>query len=91
MVAVALSVVTLFVAERVAPKWGEFFGLEGTACTCLGYIVYEYPLSVLINKVIDFIPGLNKIDLDLDTLSTKIGILGDPAVIGLFVGGFWAL
>ncbi len=88
LVTLALSVVTLFVAERVAPKWGEFFGLEGTACTCLGYIVYEYPMSVIINGIIDRIPGLNKIDLDLDTLSKKIGILGDPAIIGLFVGAF---
>lgn len=91
LVAVALSVVTLFAAEKVAPKWGEFFGLDGTACTCLGYIVYEYPMAAAINWVIDHIPGLNKIDLDLDTLSQKIGILGDPAIIGLFVGGFLGL
>lgn len=91
LVAVALSVVTLFAAEKVAPKWGEFFGLDGTACTCLGYIVYEYPMAAAINWVIDRIPGLNKIDLDLDTLSQKIGILGDPAIIGLFVGGFLGL
>lgn len=88
LVSLSLSVVTLFVAERVAPKWGEFFGLEGTACTCLGYIVYEYPMSRLINWIVDRIPGLNKIDLDLDTLSQKLGILGDPAIIGLFVGAF---
>ncbi len=88
LVTLGLSVVTLFAAQKVAPKWAEFFGLDGTTCTCLGYIVYEYPLSTAINWVIDRIPGLNKIDFDLDSLSQKIGILGDPAIIGIIVGAF---
>ncbi|OFK23420.1 PTS transporter subunit IIC [Olsenella sp. HMSC062G07] len=88
LVTLALSVIDLFIAEWCAPQWGEFFGLEGTACTCLGFIVYEYPLAMLINKIIDVIPGINKIDLNIEKLSSKIGILGDPAIIGLFVGLF---
>lgn len=91
LVTLALSVIDLFVAERVAPAWGTYFGLEGTACTCLGYIVYEYPMAWLINKILDAIPGINKIDFDLDRLSEKIGFFGDPAVIGLFVGLFLSL
>lgn len=88
LVALALSVITLFIAEKAAPKWGEFFGLEGTTCTCLLFISYEYPMAVGLNWLMDHIPGINKIDLDLDKLSSKIGVLGDPAIIGLFVGGF---
>lgn len=88
IVTLALSVITLFAAERVANKWGSFFELEGTTCSTLGFIVYEYPFAWLINRVIDHIPGLSKIDFDLDVLSQKIGILGDPAVIGVIVGVF---
>lgn len=91
LVTLALSVVDLFAAEKIAPSWAEYYGLDGTACTCLGYVVYEYPMSWLINKIIDHIPGLNKIDLNIDKLSSKIGILGDPAIIGLFVGLFLGL
>lgn len=91
LVTLALSVVDLFAAEKIAPSWADYYGLDGTACTCLGYVVYEYPMSWLINRIIDHIPGLNKIDLNLDKLASKIGILGDPAIIGLFVGLFLGL
>lgn len=87
-VTIALSVVTLFFAQWVAPKWGEFYGLEGTTCTTLSFTTWAYPISVLINKIIDLIPGLNKLDMDMDKLGSKLGILGDPAIIGLVVGAF---
>ena len=87
-VSLGLSVATLFIAEKVAPKWSEFFGLDGTTCSTLSFVSYEYPMAYAINWIIDHVPGLNKIDLDLDKLSSKIGILGDPAIIGLIVGAF---
>lgn len=88
LVTLALSVVTLFFAQWAAPKWGEFFGLEGTTCTTLSFAVWVYPISVLINKIIDKIPGLKKLDLDMDKIGGKLGVLGDPAVIGIIVGAF---
>jgi PTS system galactitol-specific IIC component len=36
LVTLALSVVDLFAAEKIAPSWAEYYGLDGTACTCLG-------------------------------------------------------
>lgn len=91
LVAVALSVVTLFAAEKVAPKWGEFFGLDGTACTCLGYIVYEYPMAAAINWVIDHIPGLNKIDLDLEPFPKKSVSWATPRLSACLWAAFWVL
>lgn len=88
LVTIALSVVTLFFSQWAAPKWGEFYGLEGTTCTTLAFAAWIYPISVLINKIIDLIPGLNKLDLDMDKLGSKLGVFGDPAVIGLVVGAF---
>lgn len=37
LVTLALSVVALFFSEWLAPKWGKFFGLEGTTCTTLAF------------------------------------------------------
>lgn len=88
LVTLALSVVALFFAQWLAPKWGKFFGLEGTTCTTLAFCAWIYPISFLFNKVIDHIPGLNKIDVDMSSIESKLGMFGDPAIIGLVVGAF---
>lgn len=91
LVAVGCGIVALFFAQWLAPKWGEFYGLEGTTCTTLAFCAWVYPITFLINKLIDFIPGLKKVDINVDKIGKKLGIFGDPAVIGLFVGVFLAL
>ncbi|MCI6660543.1 MAG: PTS transporter subunit IIC [Peptoniphilaceae bacterium] len=91
LVALACGILVLFFAEKLAPQWGEFFGLEGTTCTTLAFSAWVYPITRLINKGIDFIPGLNKLDADFDKIGEKLGILGDPAIIGLLVGAVLSL
>ena len=86
IVTVGLSILTLFIAEKVAPHWEKVFGLAGTTCSTLSFISYMWPLAIIINKIIDVIPGLNKFELDLTSLQSKIGFFGNPAFIGLIVG-----
>lgn len=81
LVAVACGVAALFFSQWLAPKWGEFFGLEGTTCTTLAFCAWVYPITYGINWIIDRIPGLNKIDVDMDKIGEKLGILGDPGCI----------
>ena len=88
LVTIALSVITLFFAQWAAPKWGQFFGLEGTTCTTLSFVAWAYPISVLINKIIDLIPGLKSLDLEMDAVESKLGVFGKPAIIGIVVGAF---
>lgn len=88
IVTVGLSVVSLYFAEKIAPAWQEYFGLEGTTVTTLSYITFAWPVGIIGNKLIDLIPGVRDIDLSLDTLQEKAGVLADPAVIGLLIGGF---
>lgn len=85
-VAVVLSVLALFVGDWIAPKWQDQFGLEGTTSTTLIHTAWTLPVALIINKIIDFIPGLNKLDISLDKLHKRIGILGEPVVIGAIVG-----
>lgn len=87
-ITVALSIITLFVAEKIAPKWQSYFGLEGTTCTTFSFLTLAYPVSWAINKIIDRIPGLNKVDISMEKISNKLGFFGDPATIGLIVGIF---
>lgn len=91
LTAVGCGVAALFFAQWLAPAWGEFFGLEGTTCTTLAFCAWVYPITYGINKVIDHIPGLRNVDINVDKIGKKVGVLGDPAIIGLLVGTFLAL
>lgn len=88
IITVALSVISLFVGQLIAPKWQEYFGLEGTTCSTFSFITFMYPLSWAINKLVDLIPGVRDVDISMDKLSKKLGLFGDTAFIGLIVGIF---
>ncbi|MDR1853065.1 MAG: PTS galactitol transporter subunit IIC [Propionibacteriaceae bacterium] len=86
--AVFLGIITLFFAQWIAPKWESFYGLEGTTCSTFSFITYAYPLGWLINWLFDRIPKVRDIDVSLEKISDKLGVVGDPAFIGLVVGIF---
>lgn len=81
----------LFFSEWLAPSWQEFFGLEGTTCTTLSFAAWIYPLTYLMNKIIDKIPGLNKLDINVSKLGDKLGVFGDTTIVGAFVGLFLSI
>ena len=85
-VTVTLSVIALFVGDKTAKMWQDYYGLEDTTCTTLIHTGWTLPIAWILNKIIDFIPGLNKLDLSVDKVSQKMGIFGEPIVIGLMVG-----
>ena len=60
--------------------------MAGITCSTLSYIGTTFPLATLFNKIIDCISGLNKIDVNMDKIESKLGFFGDPAVIGVVVG-----
>lgn len=85
-VAVTLSVVALFIGDLIAPRWQQYYGLEGTTCTTMIHIGWTLPFAWLVNKIIDFIPGLNRLDVDLASVQKRLGVFGEPAIIGVIVG-----
>lgn len=85
-VTVILSILALFVGDWIAPMWQEYYGLEGTTCTTIIHTGWTLLVGIILNKIIDFIPGLNKLEMNLERLNKRIGVLGEPVVIGAFVG-----
>lgn len=85
---VVISIVTLYLSQWIAPKWGEHYGLEGTTCTCFSFIALTYPIAWALNKVMDHIPGINKVNVDMNKIQQRLGFFGDPAIIGLIIGIF---
>lgn len=94
-ISLATSVIALYLSQLFASKskWEEYFGLEGTTCTTFDFITGAWWVFELINKVIDLIPGLNKLNLNMQERETdsKWSILGEPVFAGLFVGILLAL
>lgn len=88
IVTVVCSIISVLVAEVIAPKWQDYFGLEGTTCSTFSFITFMYPLSWVVNKIIDKIPGLKDADLDMDWLESKLGVFGESCFVGLIVGVF---
>lgn len=86
LVTILMSVIALFVGDRIASRWQSYFGLPGTTCTTVNLIAWTFPLALLVNKVIDFIPGLNRLNIHIDQVNKRLGIIGEPIIIGLFVG-----
>lgn len=88
VVTVACAIVTLFVAQKIAKPWQEYFGLEGTTCSTFSLTALCYPVAAAVDWLIERIPGLNKVNVSLEGLSGKLAFFGHPEVIGLVVGLF---
>ncbi|WP_119325461.1 PTS transporter subunit IIC [Companilactobacillus musae] len=85
--AVITIIVTLVGADRSQKKVEAFYGkdLEGISIPqafCVSFI----PFAVIVNWIVDRIPGLNKVDIDADKMKEKFGVLGDPIVLGVIIG-----
>ncbi len=68
-----------------APLMVDYFELEGLTVPH-GTASWMAPVACAADAVIDRIPGLNKIDISADTLQEKVGVLGEPIVIGGILG-----
>ena len=83
---VVLSVLACVAGYAGRKRWQEQFGLEGTCCSTLSYCLWHAPWMKVCNIIFDKIPGLNKVDVNIEGLNKKIGVIADPCFIGLFVG-----
>lgn len=55
--------------------------------TCSHYMTIQAAILNPINKLLDKIPGINKINMNADQLKEKIGVFGENSVMGFLVGG----
>lgn len=49
---------------------------------CQGFV----PFALVINKVLDKIPGFDKLNIDAEGMKRKFGIMGEPLFLGVVVG-----
>lgn len=84
--AICCYILTLIMADRTAERFQNFYeGMDGISIPqpfCQGFV----PFAIIINKVLDLIPGFSKLDIDAEGLKKKFGVLGEPLFLGVIVG-----
>lgn len=90
VLAVVSAVINMAIIFKLA-DWtqkdvSEVLGLEGISLPALqttGWAVLGYPMNWLIDKI----PGINKINWTTEKIQQRLGIFGEPMMMGLIIGG----
>lgn len=80
-----LYLIAFIIADKTAPTIEKMYGIKGVAfvhATCGIYV----PIGILVNTIIEKIPGLNKIDLSPESIISKLGMLGHPITLATILG-----
>lgn len=89
--AACLAMAIIFkIADFSQPYVEKFFGIPGISIPHIestGWALIGIPL----NKVIDRIPGIRNIDWTPEKIQKKLGVLGEPSILGLIIGAILAL
>ena len=86
--AIVCYVITLVMADMTAEKFKSFYGKDMEGISMPQPFVQSFtPFAIVIGKVLDKIPGFSKLDIDAEGMKKKFGVLGEPIVLGVIVGG----
>lgn len=84
--AIICYIITLVIADLTTRKFQGFYkDMEGISIPqpfCAGFV----PFAWGINKLLDKMPGMEKLEIDAEGLKRKFGILGEPLFLGVIVG-----
>ena len=68
-----------------APLMDDYFELDGLTVPH-GTSAYMAPVACVMDAILEKIPGIRKINLSVDKLQEKVGVLAEPIVIGGLLG-----
>lgn len=83
--AVINEVVVLIIGDVTAPMVEQSLGLPGVSIPH-GFAGAYAPIAFAMDWLIDKIPGLNKIDINVESLQKRFGVFGDPVLLGSIIG-----
>lgn len=83
--AVINEVVVLIIGDVTAPMVEQSLGLPGVSIPH-GFAGAYAPIAFAMDWLIDKIPGLNKIDINVESLQKRFGVFGDPVLLGSMIG-----
>lgn len=88
-----LGILGVVVHAAIAYKFGDwfrydiknYFELEGIAIPH-GSSAWNAPIAVLVDYIIDKIPGLSKVNINSEKLERRLGIFGRPTMVAIILG-----
>lgn len=85
LIAMLNFAIVLIIADNFVNGLEETNGLPGVSIPNAFSAAFA-PVALVLNKIIDMIPGVRDIDLDLGHLQEKAGVFGEPIFIGTVLG-----
>lgn len=83
--AVLNEVIVLVLGDYTAPGLEKYNDLPGISLPH-GFTTAFVPGAIVLNKIIDVIPGLNKIEFDMTKMQKRFGVFGEPILVGSVMG-----
>ena len=85
-IAIILEIIVLKLADWMAPLSQPYFGIPGTTLPHIETINWA-PINMALEKLVfSRIPALNKLGADPEGLRRKLGIWGEPIMLGFYIG-----
>lgn len=86
LVGAAVSmIITMKLADWSAPYVQKRMGIPGVSLPTMSSAIY-FPIGILGDKILDQVPGLNKLNADPETIRKRFGVFGEPMMIGVILG-----
>lgn len=79
------TVYALKVADATAERVQDFYDIPGISIPH-GWATTSYPIIVAVNWVLDRIPGVKNIKWDEGSIQEKLGVFGEPLILGTLLG-----
>ncbi len=85
VVAALMAALSLLFADWSARAVQKFYGIPGVSVPHLAS-AQILPIAIVVNWIIERIPGINKINISTETIERRFGVFGEPVVLGLIIG-----
>lgn len=78
-------ILVLKISDWSAPLANKYSGMSGICIPHLSGLTY-FPIGVAGNALLDRIPGIRKLHANPERMKERLGLLGEPMVIGFLLG-----
>lgn len=83
--AIINMVIVMVIGDYTAPKVEETLGMPGVSIPH-GFTAAFVPIAIVVDKIIDCIPGVKNINVDIEKLQKRFGVFGEPMLVGTVLG-----
>ncbi len=85
VIAALVAALALLFADWSARAVQQFYGIPGVSVPHLAS-AQILPIAIVLNRIMDRIPGINRINISTETIEKRFGVFGEPVVLGLIIG-----